>query len=648
MRVGEGDALGYCRVCTQNRAQHPFAVMTIAQPSSSFTPSVVAGLVKLTLPLLAELGVATPTFKELAERIGVSRNTGYTMAEEIRASIQHLPRPKGRPSKEKPNVSSDISVVLLKTTLRYLQDHPGAMIPKARRHHYSDGFRRFIVDLYEEHRKQVSLTAFAESVELPFDTVRSWLRNRPDKTDAAPQQHDPAAVQRGTIAMVVACARTWHGRPKDLRDMLAREHHIDLSMHQLYEILRVTDRRRLQGRKPRPDPEAIRGALERFFPGAQLMADGTGINIQIGDQTFCFCWELAVDAATGAHVGFSIRNAEDGQGLLQAVDHAAITMGQDPMAILTDNKPCNHSEEVTEALDERQILNMAATPGRPQNKSSVEGAFGLFKQKMAPIVLPDHSPREQARAMLNSILFAYCAGRNHVPLTRLNGRSAAQVFDASSPTQQERDAARERLREIERGIRTRNDRDRRRTDPAALQLVEQAFDQLGLQDPNGFHVRSIARYGLAAVIEAIAIFSAKHQAGVTPTEYPERYLLGIAHNVSLRNEHMATYDALVELRIKARDIVLQPLIEEEQRLQETLTAADYLDHVATLSLSEIATLDRRFWQLKTLATLSKLPDEERQWHARRIQRRLAATYAIPKEQRAHFAQELAAVAVPLI
>ena len=267
---------------------------------------------------------------------------------------------------------------------------------------------------------------------------------------------------------------------------------------------------------------------------------------------------------------------------------------------------------------------------------------------MAPIVLPDHSPRALARATLRSVLFAYCAGRNHVPRKNLNGLSPAQAFEASNPSQQQRDAARQRLQQIEQRIRTRNDRDRQRTDPVALQLVQQAFDEQGLQDPNGFHVRSIARHGLTAAMEAIAIFTAKHKAGATPAEYPERYFLGIAHNVSLRNEHRATYDALVELRIKARDIVLQPLIEEEQRLQETLTAADYLDHVATLSLSEIVTLDRRFWQIKTLATLSKLPDEERQWHARRIQRRLAATYMIPKEERAHFIQELAAVAFPLI
>ena len=352
--------------------------MTISQPTSSFTPSVVAGLVKVTLPLLAELGVATPTFKELAERIGVSRNTGYTMAEEIRESIQHLPRPKGRPPKQEPDVSQNLSVVLLKATLKYLQEHPGAMIPKPQKHRYSDGFRRFVVDLYEQHRDQVSLTAFADTVGLPFDTVRSWLRNRPDEAEQTTDTHDRDAARRGVIAMVIACARVWHGYPRDLRDMLAREHHIDLSMYQLREILRVTGQRRSQARTPHPDPEAIRGELERFFPGAQLMADGTGITIQIGDQSFSFCWELVVDAATGAHVGLSIRDAEDSQGLLEAIDQAATTMGEDPIAILTDNRPSNHSEEVTGALQEREILNMAATPGRAQNKSTVEGAFGLL------------------------------------------------------------------------------------------------------------------------------------------------------------------------------------------------------------------------------------------------------------------------------
>jgi hypothetical protein len=59
------------------------------------------------------------------------------------------------------------------------------------------------------------------------------------------------------------------------------------------------------------------------------------------------------------------------------------TTGAPSLALLLDHRPSSHTPEVDAALD--NTMRIRATPERPQNKAHVEGAFGLFAQKVPPI-----------------------------------------------------------------------------------------------------------------------------------------------------------------------------------------------------------------------------------------------------------------------
>ena len=133
------------------------------------------------------------------------------------------------------------------------------------------------------------------------------------------------------------------------------------------------------------DDEALRNSFELFFPGAQWVGDGKQLAIVIDGKTFHRNLELVVDAASGAAVGISVRDEEDSAAVVQAFTQGVQTTGGTPLALLLDNRPSNHTPQVDAALDD--TLRIRATLGRPQNKAHVEGCFGLFAQKVPPIVL---------------------------------------------------------------------------------------------------------------------------------------------------------------------------------------------------------------------------------------------------------------------
>jgi hypothetical protein len=76
--------------------------------------------------------------------------------------------------------------------------------------------------------------------------------------------------------------------------------------------------------------------------------------------------ELAIDAATDAAVGISVRDEEDSKAVTEAFESGVETTDEPPIAALLDNRPSNHTPDV-------------------------EGAFGLFAQKVPPIEIDSAS-----------------------------------------------------------------------------------------------------------------------------------------------------------------------------------------------------------------------------------------------------------------
>lgn len=318
-----------------------------------------------------------------------------------------------------------------------------------------------------------------------------------------------------------------------------------------------------------------------------------------------------------------------------------------PLAVLLDNRPSNHSEEVTQALDKHEILLMSSTPGRPENKASVEGAFGLFSQTMPDITLPLDSPKALGYAVLSYVLFAYSAGRNQVPRPALGNRSAAEAFRSAHITPEQRKQAKLSLEAIKRRIKQQLKNDWKQTNPTIRGLLFDAFVDMGLSDPQRRFIPAIAKYGLEAATEAIATFKARQNAGTAPTDFPERYLLGIARNIARRNLNEAVYEELLRLRLKANDALLRPLLYEKKRLWRSLSPRDLSLETLERALSSSATIDRAFWKLDFLSTLESLPSLLRQGIARFAAQQVARAFSLPIRERESFIAALAARARPI-
>ena len=609
--------------------------------ASELTPLLKAAINIIAIDVVRDLELPTPTARAVIEALGVGRSRTYELASTIKAALPEFHRPVGRPLADAAcdNVPADAALLVVTKVRDFLMENPGVVIG-GNRNVYGTGFHLFVLDLMAPGGSAhgMSIGDVSRLVGIPEHTVRGWLRQpRPELPPTIPA----TSLADGVAEKVIRLWKSWKGPLTGFRDALSEHHRIDMGLYLLRSLLELTGYRKVK-RGEKYDAEAIRGALERFFPGAQLMIDGKHLVVELNGVPYALNWELAVDAETSAHVGFQISPSEDGQALIDAVSMAGDTMGEPPIAVLADNKPSNHSDEVEADMSERGVLLMSSTAYRPENKSTVEGAFGLFAQTMPDIVLSSSSPHALVTQVVFFVLWAYCAGRNQAPQRRRKGKSAAQLFDELEVTEQDRDAARKRLGEINDRILARRDADRQREDPVIRAMMTAEFEHLGLADPEGHFVAALTRLGLAAALEAVAIFKTKKKSDTLPKDaIPERYLLGIARNVAEREQDIAVYHELLRLRTEAHDLLLEPLLDDLESLA-SLSTSEFIG-VTLKRLSHAAALvDRRFWMARLIEAFKSLDIAVRDRHGPWLARQIAGLFSLPRTDRDSLIANLAA------
>ena len=520
-------------------------------------------------------GASQPSVAEILRLTGATRSRAYEIKDALEALLPQLARPPGRPRVERATDSADAPglVGIAVETIRFIKQHPGCVQGGARAR-YADCFRRFVLELCERHA-DVAAAEFAAAIDLPLGTLEDWLRSpRPGAgtvdgaASAPPSADEPAAAgrdaQQAQIETVLAAWRAWRGDFGAFCDHVRREHRLELGRTLIANILFVHGERTPARRGGRSrDEDALRGTFETFFGGAQWVGDGKQVAVVLDGRRFQFNLELDVDAATDAAVGISVRDEEDSVAVTEAFEHGIETTGAPPLALLLDNRPSNHTPEVDAALGD--TMRIRATPGRAQNKAHVEGAFGLFAQKVPPLVLDTRDPRILARTIVQLIAMTFCRALNRAPRRDRGGKTRVDLYgQAIRPEQHEAAyaALRERMRKQELARQTRE----ARLDPAMRALLDDAFARLDLLDPER-HVRdAIACYPRDAIVDAIAIFDGKRAAGTLPDGVDARYLLGIVKNVHHVHQAEPITEALIRERLAARDRFLAPLARERDAI----------------------------------------------------------------------------------
>jgi hypothetical protein len=611
-------------------------------------PSVLAaGLLLAAIPVLNDHDLPAPSASAVLQATGAARTSAYKVKAELEAVLPGLLRPPGRPAAAPPQVPLDLAP-LLHAVREFLFDHPGAVGGTAARRRYSDPFRLFVLDLWDAHR-DVGPQALAEATGVPVPTLKDWLRGErpevapPDNLATVPEPA-PARIQsvldawqrwadksRGFSAF---CEHVWF----HLRIPFGKQHIRDIL---LAHGVRIPDKR---GRPP--DASVNRGGFETFFAGAQWVGDGAQLDVAINGQHFAVNLELLVDADSGAFTGASIRPTEDAAAVTDAFADGVHTTGAAPLALLLDNKPSNHSDEVDQALGD--TLRIRSRPYVPTDKPQVEGAFGLFAQEAPPLVVNAATPEELAQQLAALLVTTWARAVNHRPRRDRDGKSRAELYRDATATpeqiQEARAALLQRQRKQEKARQTRQ----RRADPVVRALLDAAFERLGLDDPEG-HFRSlIAAWPREAVVGGIAIFEGKQKAGTLPDGVDARYLRGIVKNLAEEAEGWHIAEALLRERLTAQDLALAHLDQQRDAIDETGPEAPvsikiYVDK----ALSSPRGIDRTFWLLATADVIRDEDPAEHRALLRLAARRIHATSKVPHDQRLAATRFLFAKVIPI-
>ena len=615
----------------------------VAATSLEVSPLSTAALLLAAIPQLNELGLPHPSAGEILAALGVSRSRAYELRNRLLRLLDDLVQPLGRPSKPPPQPAPPM---LATEVLRYVTEHAGCISAGPVKHRYSKGLRIFVLELIDRHRA-VPLETVADAIAVPLGTLKDWMRA--EAVPPEPDDDDEPAYARARgpqIETVLEEWKGWAGGFAPFCDHLQLHCRIPFGRTLIARILEahgVRTRRRRQGRSP--DERALRGAFETFFPHAQWVGDGTQIPIDVDGVLHVFNVELDVDAYSGALVGADVSPVEDSDAVIRTFRDAIEATDTRPLALLLDNKPSNHTDDVHDELDD--TLCIRATPFRAQNKAHCEGAFGLLKPTLEGLALQGHSQPELAASYLQSLITAVGRAINHRPRADRGGRTRVDLLD-DTPTPEEVEHAREalaqRLRKQEEARRTRA----ARQDPVVRQTLEDAYERLGLLDPQGHILTATARYPLDAIVEGIAIFEGRRRAATLPDTADARYLLGIVHNISLERETWEIALALWDARIAAGDLIADRLQRQRDDIAKPGDEPpDLVKAYVDRATDTTARIDRFFWLTAAADVVIGADEPHHETLFRLAARRISATHALHHRDRTAAIRFLAARIRPL-
>ncbi len=639
--------------CETNLSEEPEdpPLTALLDPTPAVPSTALAALLLCARQHLDRLGLPHPSVAAILEATQVAKSRAYGIAARLEEVLLGLVGAVGRPVRSDPRPLSGEDLVIAHAVLEFVMAHPGCVSGTALRRIYSDAFRVRILELREAH-PDLELARFAAATCVPLPTLEDWRRTQGDALEPVASTNDepvaePDEARSIHIESILAAYKTWCGDFSSFVSHVRQHLRLPYGGSFIARILFVHGERTPRPRKGRsPDEKATKDTFESFFPGAQWVGDGMEVLVHVNDEPFLFNLELDVDTASGAFVGASIRDEEDSGAVVESFEDGVNTTGAPPLALLLDNRPSNHTDEVDAALGD--TLRIRATLGRPENKAHVEGAFGLFSQEAPPLAVRATTPRELARELLRLRVQTFARTLNHRPRKDRSWRTRVDLYLSSSPTEEEiaraKQALEERRRRQERAYATQL----ARSDPLVLHALGDAFARLGLLNPEHHFRTAIARYDRDTVAESIAIFEGKRNRGTLPDSADARYLLGIVKNLAHVHEADAITLALINERVALRDHWLAHLDEQKRAVlalhQEPKAALrDLIDR----ALSADRMIDRFFWIDSTASLLREQPDELHRDHFRSLARRIHAHFSLSTRDRSALERRLARLVWPI-
>ncbi len=383
-----------------------------------------------------EVDLSAP-LAETCRTLRVNRTSVYEQLQRLLACLGQLAQARpGRPPAEVAP-EPDHELALLRLTVEVLKFRircPGSVIDHPRHRTYAEAFRRFILEHHD--CWQGTLLAFAQAVHVPLDTLRDWIAN-----DCA-EDLEPKLKLRPSVPanasqltrLVVDEWMQWVGPARPFIPHAAQC--FDLSPAQITRLLKILGIISTRPRPKRTMPR-YRGSTQELTPGTMLVTDGKWLTVELtkDQETLYFNWQGIVDQTTGCDTAVVVTQQEDAAAAQLAYVRSVKFLGDHvPDALLHDNRPCYDDDKLHQTLKRYGTDMIPTTLGRAQNKAILEGAFGLFQQRVGNLRLDNTNEYTLIRSAVEQMVRGYTAATNNVPRIELEGRSRLQALQEACPT----------------------------------------------------------------------------------------------------------------------------------------------------------------------------------------------------------------------
>ncbi len=591
--------------------------------------TLMLAILALARHLAAALAIdLTAPMAEICRTLGANRTSVYEQLQRLLACLGKLAqaRPGRPPATAAPEPDEQRAALRLTVeVLEYRLQHPGSVVEHHQRTTYADTFRRFVLQRHD--RWQGNLQAFADAVQVPLDTLRDWRRQDRAETLQPPDKPRPSVPANASALtrQIIDEWMHWIGPARPFIGYAAQC--FNLSTAQIARLMKILGLIRPRRRRP---ASRYRGSTQTLSPATMLVTDGKWLTVELLDsqQTLYFNWQGIVDQTTGCDTAAVVTPQEDADAVRQAYEQSVHFLGGlIPDALLHDNKPCYDDAQLRQTLKRYGTDMIPATLHRAQNKAILEGAFGLWQQRVGTLRLDDTDDDNLLRSAVAEMVRAYTAATNAVPRRELDGRSRLQALQETCPTAEQRQRDERFLARLKADHR----RPRRRQPlPESRRLIEQVFERFDLvaHDPRGELRRDLATFSPDAIRRAAAILAAKLDHHLDH-RYAHRYLAKLIRTQQDELDLERAAEELLELCQRQHQDWTQ---SEEQLFQdlaeEHRDPAALADAVAQRAAFGGLPLQATFWSHKLLELL-----HQAQQLVDGVRKTLIRLYEAPKQQR---------------